>query len=65
MNQTITDVIVQGKSAEIIASMFHDLSAAEAATLSNEVYKKLEDSDVSEEDFQEFCDKIDAKYTSI
>jgi len=58
---TITEMIIKGDPKEEIMEAFH-VSESEASELMNKVNNSLEDKDVTEEEFQELCDNIDAQY---
>ena len=67
---TITEAMVGGIDSETIFEkleeiMGEDVTFAEIKNLNNEVYKLLENEDVSEEEFEEITDTIDAKYPTF
>jgi len=70
MMYTITEAMVGGIDSETIFEkleeiMGEDVTFAEIKNLNNEVYKLLENEDVSEEEFEEITDTIDAKYPTF
>lgn len=59
---TITEVIVAGNhSADEIADMFH-LTEQDVKDIQASNDRKLNDENVSEEEYQEWCDAIDADH---
>lgn len=61
-NLTITDAILNGANAEFIEKNFKNLNVT-GQDLINELNKMLEDENVTEEEFEIYCDNLDNIYT--
>lgn len=64
MQRTITAAIITGATTEDISKHFK-LTTEESEQLCHEVEMKLADQDISDADFQDWCDATDQKYPTI